>query len=326
MLDMKEKYSLGRDDTVICLISGGGSALMPLPADGISLEDKQYITNRLLACGADIYEINTVRKHISRSKGGKLAHHYAPATVISLIISDVVGNDLAVIASGPTHPDTSTFADAREILQEYGLLASVPGSVVDCIQQGCQGLIPETVKALENVHNYIIGDNRQALNAMYQEAVIKGFSPHIITDALIGDTTAVAQTTASKILAGEYGEFNALIIGGETTPTLPASAGRGGRNQHYAAVAMVAIQDCNRRWAMASVGTDGSDFLPDAAGALVDSDTLGRLNDKSVNISDYIDRYDSNALLSLANNALILTGDTGTNVGDIILYLFEDSL
>ena len=176
MLHLKDQYAIGRDDLVLCLISGGGSALMPCPADGVSLKDKQRVTELLLACGAEINEINTVRKHLSTVKGGRLGHFYSPATVISLILSDVIGNDLSIIASGPTFPDASTFADAYNLLKKYNLLSKIPEAVTGLLEKGCRGLEAETPKALDNCHNYIIGDNTLALQAMAQKASETGTS------------------------------------------------------------------------------------------------------------------------------------------------------
>ena len=169
MLALKERYAINKNDLVLCLISGGGSALMPYPVADVSLADKQKVTESLLSSGAEIAEINAVRKHLSRIKGGQLGRFYSPATVLSLILSDVIGNDLAVIASAPTFPDPSTFSDAYKVLERYHLLARAPKNVTDFLREGCQGAIAETQKTLDNCHNYIIGDNRLALEAMSTE-------------------------------------------------------------------------------------------------------------------------------------------------------------
>jgi glycerate 2-kinase len=163
MLALKQQYTIGADDLVLCLISGGGSALMACPLEGISLEDKRAATSLLISCGADIDDINAVRKHLSGTKGGRLAKHFGPARVVSLILSDVIGNNLSVIASGPTYADQSTFTDAYGVLQKYQLGDKVPGSVMAVLQKGCRGEIAETPKTVDNAHNYIIGDVRMAL-------------------------------------------------------------------------------------------------------------------------------------------------------------------
>jgi len=324
MLDLKRRYRVGEKDLVICLISGGGSALMPYPVDEISLRDKQEVTKLLVGSGADINEINAVRKHLSKIKGGRLGQFYSPATVVSLILSDVVGNNLAVIASGPTFPDPSTFSDAYEVLERYNLPARAPRSVIDFLRKGCLGEVTETPKTLDNCYNYIIGDNGLALEAMQRRAKKIGLVPFVVTSQQIGDTTAVAWSRADEILNMRYAGYNVILIGGETTVTLPASAGRGGRNQHYAAVSMLAMERYPSEWVVASVGTDGSDFLPDVAGAIVDQDCLNTAKVKGIDVKSYLERCDSNRLLEQIGGSLVITGDTGTNVGDIIVYLLKD--
>ena len=323
MLALKERYYINESDLVICLISGGGSALMPCPVDGISLRDKQSITELLLSSGAEIDEINAIRKHLSKIKGGWLGHFYSPATVISLILSDVIGNNLAVIASGPTFPDSSTFLDAYNVLKKYDLLARVPESVIDFLRKGCRGEMAETPKTLDNCYNYIIGDNKLALEAMLEKANEVGFTPYIVTAEQKGDTTTVACSKAKEILSLRYSGYDAILIGAETTPRLPAIAGKGGRNQHYAAMSILAMKQYPGEWVVASVGTDGSDFLPDVAGAIVDNDSLDDAKAKGIDVKSYLNRYDSNTLLDKIGGSLVITGDTGTNVGDVILYLLK---
>ncbi|MFC1933476.1 glycerate kinase [Chloroflexota bacterium] len=321
MLHLKTAYSINENDLLLCLISGGGSALMPCPADGINLKDKQYVTELLLSSGADIYEINTVRKHLSQTKGGRLGNCYSPASVVSLILSDVIGNDLSIIASGPTYPDSSTFSDACSVLEKYKLLFRLPGRIADFLRKGSRGLLEETPETLENSHNHIIGDNTLALEAMAQKARNMGFAPHIVTAEQKGETSTVARFRANEILSGKYAKCNALLIGGETTPTLPAYAGKGGRNQHYAAISMLAMARYPGEWLVASVGTDGSDFLPGVAGAIVDQNSFDIAQAKEIDVKSYVERYDSNTLLNSIGSSLIITGDTGTNVGDVNIYL-----
>lgn len=321
ILALKRRYSICEGDIVICLISGGGSALMPCPVDGVSLEDKQEITRLLLASGAEISEINIVRKHLSQIKGGRLGAFYAPATVISLILSDVIGNDLSTIASGPTFPDPSTFSDAIDVLKRYSLLNKLPKSVTDFLNKGMSGEVTETPKALDNCYNYIIGDNGLALEAMADKATELDFKPFIISASQKSDAADVARLRAGEVLGGKYAGYNALLIGGETTVTLPPQAGKGGRNQHYVAVSLLAMKQHLGEWLVASVGSDGSDYLPDVAGAIVDSDSIDRIQSMGIDVQPYIANFDSNTLLGKTGNSLIVTGDTGTNVGDVILYL-----
>ncbi len=319
MLELKTRFDIGKGDLVISLISGGGSALMPCPVEGITLEDKQKTTGQLLACGADIHEINTVRKHLSMIKGGRLCEHFAPATVVSLILSDVIGNNLDVIASGPTSPDSSSFADARSVLEKYNLAGACPASVNSYLERGCRGEIPDTPKNLDTCRNYIIGDNRLTLEAMAEKARESGLRPVIVTSEQKGETGLAARLRAKEIIEGTYSGYNAIILGGETTLVLPVNPGKGGRNQHYAAVSLLALKDYPGNWTLASVGTDGSDYLPDIAGAIVDNHSL--ITSNSPDIQSYIERYDSYNLLKEIGHSLIVTGSTGTNVGDIIVYL-----
>ncbi len=321
MLAMKDCYDIGKGDLVISLISGGGSALLPYPVNGVTLEDKQLITQLLLRCGADIKEINTVRRHLSLIKGGGLAGFFAPARIVALIISDVVGDDLEVIASGPAVPDPSTYQDAFGVLEKYDLLEKAPQRVVDFIRRGCMGLEAETPKRLRNCTNHLIGNNRMALEAMAEKARDLGIKPCIITSEMRGDTSEYACSMAAKVKEGQYKGFGALLIGGETTPTLPENAGKGGRNQHYTAVSMLAMQGYSSSWLVASAGTDGSDYLPDVAGAIVDERSLATAQAADLDVADYIGRFDSNTLFIRMGRSLIMTGPTGTNVSDVLVYL-----
>ena len=321
MLAMKARYNIGKGDLVICLISGGGSSLLPCPVAGVILEDKQDMTQLLLRCGADIKEINTVRKHLSLIKGGGLAGFYEPARVVSLVISDVVGDDLDAIASGPTVADPTTFADALKVLKKYRLLGKAPQNAVGFINRGCEGAEAETPKNLSNCDNYLIGNNRMALEAIAEKARDLGLKPSILTSEMAGDTASLARRTAEDMVKGKYRGFDVVLLGGETTPALPENAGKGGRNQHYAAVSMLAMQDLARPWVVASVGSDGSDYLPDVAGAMVDNRSLDLARAAGLDVEDYIERFDSNTLFTKMGRSLIVTGPTGTNVSDIVLYL-----
>ena len=323
MLQLKNQYSICRDDFVICLISGGGSALMPFPANGITLSDKRILTEQLLLSGASINEINAVRKHISNIKGGRLGQFFSPATIISLIISDVVGNDLSVIASGPTFPDSSTFADALKILQQYGLFEKAPPAVIELLKKGCQGSIPETPKTLDNCYNYIIGDNLLALEAMAEKAKDLGFNPRILTSQQKGDTQTVAEYIAKEVLKPINQEFDVFLLGGETTIKLPEIAGKGGRNQHYAAVSLDAMKVCPDEWALCSIGSDGSDYLSEVAGAIVDRHTITCLDNENIEVQPFLDSCDSNTLLNKVGNSIVVTGNTDTNVGDLIVYILD---
>ena len=325
IMGLKQKYSINANDLILCLISGGGSALMPCPVAGVTLEEKRKTTELLISSGANIDEINVVRKHLSGVKGGRLGAFFAPAKVVSLVLSDVIGNRLSTIASGPTCPDPSTFGDAYGILKRHHLIESTPRSVLNLLNDGCRGSAAETPKSLDNVHNYVIGDINLALKAMSRKARSLGFHPCIISAEQQGNTEVVARVRAREILGSRYAPYDVLLIGGETTPSLPADAGRGGRNQHYAAATLAEMKGYPGEWLIASVGTDGSDFLSGVAGAIVDSDSLSQIMRQGIDIEPYLKRYDSYTLLSQLNNSIIVTGDTGTNVGDVILYMLKQS-
>jgi glycerate-2-kinase len=262
-----------------------------------------------------------VRKHLSKTKGGQLGRFFAPATVISLILSDVVGNDLSVVASGPTYPDSSTFPEALEILNQYGITKSCPEGVLRYLQKGNSGASPETPKSLDNCRNFVIGDVRLALGAMKDKALEFGLRPVVASGEQIGDTSIAARLRAGEMLGKAYHGFDAVLFGGETTSRLPDDHGSGGRNQHFAAVSLLAMAGYPGPWALASVGTDGSDFLPDVAGALVDQSTAPRLKARHLDIQAYVDRYDSYGLFVQTGDSLVKTGNTGTNVGDVMVYV-----
>lgn len=321
MMALKEKYQINEKDLIICLISGGASALMPFPVKSVSLKEKLETSDLLLSCGANISEINCVRKHLSMTKGGLLARHFAPARVVSLIISDVTGNLLDVIGSGPTAPDTSTFSDAVFILEKYNIWEKVPASVSSYLKRGVKDRNLETPKKLSNAHNYILADNATALGAMALKAKSLGLGPMIVSTDQIGDPEQIAVKRAKEIRQGKYKEYNCLLIGGETTPKLPSNHGRGGRNLHYTAVTMLALKDYSKNWTMASVSTDGFDYIKEAAGAIVDNTSLGLAEAENLNISKYLTEYDTYKLFKKMSHSVVNTGYTGTNVGDIMVYI-----
>ena len=324
MQSLKDDYEIVAGDTVICLISGGASALMAQPVPGISLDDKREMTAALIGSGADITAMNIIRKHISNVKGGRLGRYFAPARIISLVISDVVGDDLSVIASGPTVPDPTTFADALAVIDRYGLTERMPPGVIRYLNDGNAGRAPETPKVLDNCHNHIIGNVKTALDAMAGAAERAGYCPLIIDDRLDGDASRKAETIAGSIIAGSYGQHDALLAGGETTVELPEHHGKGGRNQHFAAVTMNAMAGFTAGgWLAVSVGSDGRDFVDGVAGAMVSGDTAERASGEGLIIEEYIQRRDSNSLFRALGGSLVVTGDTGTNVGDLVLYLLK---
>ncbi len=323
MLSLKSRYSINKNDLIICLISGGGSALMTFPAEGIRLKDLQAMTKLLLSSGAKIEEINVIRKQLSRIKGGKLACFFAPAAVVSLIISDVIGNKLESIASGLTFPNPSTPSDAHNILKKYNLLSQAPKNIVAFLTKKIKSKAKKASPSSAHCHNYIIGDNRIALKAMAEKAKKMGFNPHIITAKQSGEPTKAAKLRAKEILRGKYQNYDLLLVGGETSPKLPAVSKKGGRNQHYVAASILAMKKYPGQWVIASVNTDGSDFLENIAGAIADDKSLAQAKNKGLDIQSYLDYYNTNALFKKISHSLIVTGQTGTNVSDIMVYILK---
>lgn len=323
MLSLKSKYSINEADLILCLISGGGSALLPNPVTEVSLEDIQKTTELLLASGADITEINTVRKHLSQVKGGRLGEFFTPAAVVSLIISDIIGNPLDAIASGPTSPDSSMFKDAYERLNKLHLLDGVPVKVRKYLENNIGNQTKETPKILDNCKNYIIGDNQIALTAMEDMAKETGYKPLIITKELRGEPGIIAREIAEEILQEKYSEFDVLLLGGETTPILPENHGKGGRNQHYIIETLQALANYPGEYVVASVSSDGSDYLPNIAGAIIDNDTLNQVRKRGLSIQSSIEKFDSFNLLNALGKSLVRTGYTNTNVGDLVVYILK---
>ncbi len=322
--------SLTPRDLVLVLISGGGSALLPLPAEGISLADYQALTGLLLRCGADITEINTVRKHCSRLQGGQLARLAWPAQVATLILSDVVGTPLDAIASGPTVPDRSTFADAWAVLERYGIVDQVPQSIRTRLQQGLAGLIPDTPKAgdplFERVNNVVIGDNLIAGRAAVAEARRLGMQSLLLTTFIQGEAREVGRAIAGLAQGIATGQSSivppaCLVMGGETTVTLRGD-GLGGRNQELALAAAIALDGyplpAGTQVAVVSLGTDGTDGPTDAAGGIATADSLARAREIGLDARTALANNDSYRFLSALGD-LIVTGPTQTNVNDLIL-------
>ncbi|MEM3547043.1 MAG: glycerate kinase [Candidatus Bathyarchaeia archaeon] len=314
-------------DLVICLISGGGSSMTPLPADGISLEEKQQVTQLLLKSGATIEEVNAVRKHISAFKGGLLAKYAYPARVVSLIISDVVGDKLDVISSGPTSPDSSTFQDAYRVLVKYNLWHHIPEAVRRRIEAGLNGEVEETPKprdiVFEKVHNFIIGSNRLACRIAARTAGEIGLNSTILSSVIEGEARHVGSVYGG-ILFEEALEGcpikkpAVLIAGGETTVTVRGS-GIGGRNQELVLAACMKIRGL-RSVAIASIGTDGVDGLTDAAGAIADGKTVQRAFEANLDPEEYLNNNDSYRFFKELND-LVFTGPTGVNLMDIAVMV-----
>jgi len=319
----------GPEDLVIFLLSGGGSALLPFPADGVDLREKQDVTQLLLDCGADIKEINTIRKHISRIKGGWLARWAYPSTVLGFILSDVVGDPLDVIGSGPTVPDPSTFEDAWEILTKYHLVNKIAPSILRHLQAGREGKAEETPKPgeviFEKVTNSLIGSNIVALLAAKREATSLGLKTLILSSLVEGETREAARFHAAiakeVISSGNPISRPACILsGGETTVTMKGK-GLGGRNQEFVLAGALEISEVERV-VLLSGGTDGTDGPTDATGAVADNTTLRRGKSLGLDPKSYLDQNNAYPFFEKLGD-LLITGPTHTNVMDIRILLVD---
>lgn len=317
------------EDLVLVLVSGGGSALVEYPANDITLEDIVEVTRLLLRSGAIIQEINAVRKHLSMFKGGWLAKRAYPATLVSLIISDVVGDNLEAIASGPTAPDPTTFSDAYEILRRYGLWEKIPSKPREYIEKGLRGEAPETPKpgdeVFRKVHNNIIASNIVSLKAMEAKARRLGYNTLILTSLLQGEAKVVGRVLASialeTLMNGYPVKPPAVILsGGETTVTVKGK-GKGGRNQELALSAAIDIRG-KHGIVIASMGTDGIDGVTDVAGGIVDAHSIERALSLGLDPYQILDNNDSYSFFNKLKDA-IYTGATGTNVNDVQVIVVE---
>jgi glycerate 2-kinase len=327
MAGTKQMAELARkatsEDLIICLISGGGSALMTLPVEGINLADVKSLTDTLLRCGATINEINAVRKHLSQIKGGNLARLVYPAEIVSLILSDVVGNPLDVIASGPTVPDPTTFADAYGIIEKYGLLEELLRPIVERLQRGKEGLIAETPKEGDEVftqtYNLLIASNEFAAEAATTRAEELGFHSLLLSTFVEGEAREVAKVFAAiakEILhSGRPVPRPACVVaGGETTVTVRGN-GLGGRNQEMALSAALGIAGLEDVMII-PLATDGTDGPTDAAGAIADGSTLRRAQEAGLSATQYLANNDSYHFFQQLGD-LLITGPTNTNVNDL---------
>jgi len=321
----------GEQDLVLCLLSGGGSALLPLPDEGLTLADKQATIQVLLACGATIHEINTIRKHTSRIKGGWLARAGHPATMISLIISDVVGDDLDIIASGPTVPDPGTFEDCMAIVRKYTIEDRLPPVVMQYLAQGAVGEREETPKpgdpVFEKVQNLIVAGNREALSAAKAKAESLGYNTLVLSAMFEGETRDVARFHASiaqEVVASGHPICApaCILSGGETTVTL-SGTGLGGRNQEFV-LACVPLLEGSDNMVLMSAGTDGTDGPTDAAGAIMDDMTGERARQKGLDAVAYLENNDAYHYFDQLGD-LFKTGPTQTNVMDLRIILIGKS-
>lgn len=312
---------------VVSLISGGGSALLVSPCEGILLEEKQELTSLLLQAGADIGELNTVRKHLSRVKGGRLAEIIFPATLVSLVLSDVIGDRLDIIASGPTSPDPTTYTDALGVLVKYRLLDKTPSSIVHHLEKGEQGLLAETPKPdnplFRKTRNIIVGSNRLALEAARSQAEDCGLIARIIADNVSGEAREAGKLLAQKALFAKMGKGErplCMLSCGETTVTVTGT-GKGGRNMELALAFALEI-DGIPGITLLSAGSDGTDGPTDAAGAIIDGLTVIQAEQRGLDALGYLRNNDTYTFFS-SLGGLFTTGPTGTNVMDIQIAVIE---
>jgi glycerate 2-kinase len=317
----------GENDLVLFLISGGGSALFPGPADGLTLAAKQRTTQMLLQSGATIQEINAVRKHISKLKGGRFAKLVTPAHLVSLILSDVVGDSLEAIASGPTVGDATTYSDCLAIIQRYELSEKIPHSVVNLLQRGARGAVDETPKpsdaVFQKVQNVVIGSNQTALKAAEHQAEALGYHTWMLSSSIEGESRSVAKSHAALVkeiaLTDKPVRRPACVISGGETTVIVRGDGLGGRNQEFALAAAIQIDGLDGAVVL-SAGTDGTDGVTDAAGGIVDGSTIQRGRAKGLDATAFLTRNDSNRFLK-ATDDLLITGPTFTNVMDLQVML-----
>jgi hydroxypyruvate reductase len=319
----------GVNDLLVVLLSGGASALMALPADGVSLEDKRRASERLLKEGAEVHALNTVRKHLSGIKGGQLAA-IAGGSVLTLAVSDVVGDDLSAIGSGPTVPDGTTFDEALAILEQSGGLDAYPDAVVTRLRNGVRGVVPETPKPgdarLARAMSTVIGGSRSALLGAQSEAVARGYMVHLLEEPVLGEARAAGRALldrAARLLLGRPGK-HCILAAGETTVRV-SGQGKGGRNQECALAMADGIGRMGEFAVAASVGTDGVDGPTDAAGGVVDPTTVARAMAAGIGAPDaYLNDNNSYEFFDALGD-LIHTGPTGTNVGDVQIILVNNT-
>ncbi len=320
IMALKRQHSISKDDVIIALVSGGGSSLVAYQEEGITLDDKKHTVDLLLRSGANVHEMTTIKKKISRVKGGKLAEHFFPTNIFTLVISDVVGDDTHVIASGPFKQDVTTCNEAISLLNKYKLLDKIPPSV-RCFLEDKKEENKEKLH-YEHVKHHIVAKNTTALLSIQTEAQKHGFKT-IKHQHVQGEAKDVARNLCKMVARQRIVKPTLFLLGGETTVTLPSQHGKGGRNQEFvlACLEYLMKHPMPNKWTIASVATDGVDFIDESSGAIIDNDSLNSVCKKGMNVSEYLHNHDSYNLLSRINSNIYVKGVTGTNVCDIILFL-----
>ncbi|MAG12690.1 hypothetical protein CL630_02640 [bacterium] len=320
ILALKEQHNIGADDFIIALISGGGSAMLSYPVDSVSLEDKQKLTELLIGNGAGGYENTTIKSKLSRVKGGRLAEHFAPSQVLSLVLSDDNGEAThEMTASGPLSPDMTTYNDAWKVLEKFGIVDVVPSSIRSFLHARIKK--PASTPDLSHVHQVIIASNETALEAIKNAALEQHIN--VITRRQIkGEAREVASEICGIAQKAHINKPTLFLYGGETRVTLGNSSGIGGRNQEVILSCLVKLkkQPLKNKWCIAAIATDGVDFIEKAAGGIIDNDSLKAIQEKNLGLESYLERHDSFIALSCVNSIISTGGQTGTNVGDIILF------
>ncbi len=320
MLSMKDRYRIGADDLIIALLSGGGSSLMPLPPPGITIDEKRRMVKALIRSGANVHEITIVKKKASAVKGGKLAMHFAPTPIVSLVLSDVVDSDPTVIASGPFAEDTSSYEDACRIIERHGVREDIPPSILEFFESRRHE--PPPRQDLRHVHQVILSSNDIAVDRVEAEARKRGLDVRV-KKRVEGEARDVARRICADIRRERVSRPTLFLYGGETTVTLGPVHGRGGRCQEFAlaCLAEIAKNPMPASWTGATIATDGVDFIPDSMGAVFDEATLARVSSMRLDPERYLALHDSNRFLARVGALLESKGPTGTNVGDLYLLL-----
>ena len=315
---MKEKYNIGKDDFIIALMSGGGSSLMSLPVEAISFSDKQKTIKELIKSGANVHEITVIKKRISQVKGGKLAQFFAPTSILSLILSDVMGNDTYVIASGPLVKDKSTNKEANEILEKYKLYNKLPKKVVKYIM-----LLDDSEEDIDlsHVSQFILSDNNSTIEKIENKAREEGID--VFTEQEVqGEASEVAQKICEEVQNKDIRKPTLFLFGGETTVTLERRSGTGGRNQEFVLACLDYLKEhpIKHKWCISSIGTDGVDYITSSTGGVIDETSLRHTAEKKINTTKYLKKHDSYNFLQKINSNLEISGTTGTNVCDIMIF------
>lgn len=321
ILALKNKYNINKKDLLIVLLSGGASSLMSLPLRGISLVEKVRIIKALINCGANVHETTILKKKISQVKGGKLAQFFKPTPIISLILSDVVGNDASVIASGPFAKDLTSHQQAIAVIEKYQIHKQVSKNVLSCLKKE---QILEQGNNFSHVRQFILADNNLLLKNLARLAKVDGLRA-IIKNNIEGEAKEVANKICKQVFSQSIKKQSLFLYGGETTVTLSVKHGKGGRNQEFILACLDYINKNNikNKWCIASIATDGIDFITESAGAIIDNSSLGLLKQKKYNLSAYLKKHDAYFLLNKFKSNVCVGHATGTNVCDIMLFLIK---